>query len=195
VADLDVGAKDLQQCADAILRLHAEWRYGKGERAITYRATSGQSLSYARWMAGDRSFADGNRLVFRRAAPPSADSHALFRAWLDDVFSWAGTASVDRDGKKVGALSDIEGGDFFVLSGAPFGHAVLILDVARDRSGRTALLLGQSYMPAQSFQILRPSAGATWFVVDPAQTPQVLETPFWRPFPITSLRRLPAGGT
>jgi hypothetical protein len=188
VVDLDVGNRDLQQCADSILRLHAEWRYGTGARDLTYRAVSGQTLSYARWLSGERSVVDGKNLVFRPLAAPAKDGHAIFRSWLDDVFSWAGTASIERDGKKV-ALADVRGGDFFVMSGSPFGHAVLVLDVATARDGRRALLLGQSYMPAQSFQVLRPAAtGPAWFVVAPDQSE--VQTPFWRPFPVGSLRRL-----
>ena len=187
VADIDIGAKDLQQCADAVIRLHAEWRYGRGERDITYRAVSGQPLSYRGHIAGDRAFLAGKDIVIRRAAPARKDDHALFRGWLDDVFSWAGTASLERDGKRVASPSEMTAGDFFVLSGVPFGHAVIILDVAKDDRGRTALLLGQSYMPAQSFQVLA-NGGSPWFIVEPGAT--VVETPFWRPFPMSSLRRL-----
>ena len=188
VADLDVGKRDLQHCADVILRLHAEWRYGTGARDLTYRAVSGQTLSYARWLAGERSVVDGKKLVFRPLAAPAKDDHAIFRTWLDDVFSWAGTASIERDGKQV-ALADVRGGDFFVMSGSPFGHSVLVLDVATAPDGRRALLLGQSYMPAQSFQVLRPAdSGPAWFVVAPDQAE--VQTPFWRPFPVSSLRRL-----
>jgi hypothetical protein len=194
VADLDVGSKDLQHCADVIIRLHAEWRYGRGERDLTYRAVSGQALSYRAYLAGDRSAIDGKSLVFRRTAAARKDEHAHFREWLDDVFAWAGTASLERDGKKVPASSGIEPGDFFVMSGNPYGHAVLVLDVARDDRGRTALLLGQSYMPAQTFQILRPDGGdadaapGPWFILD--ETSRAVDTPFWRPFPMSSLRRL-----
>ncbi|MBN9162870.1 MAG: hypothetical protein BGO98_47870 [Myxococcales bacterium 68-20] len=187
VADIDIGAKDLQQCADAIIRLHAEWRYGRGERDITYRAVSGQPLSYRGYVAGDRAFLAGKDIAIRRAAPAKKDDHALFRGWLDDVFSWAGTASLERDGKKVASPSEMTAGDFFVLSGVPFGHAVLILDVAKDERGRTALLIGQSYMPAQSFQVLA-NGGSPWFIIEPGAA--VVETPFWRPFPMSSLRRL-----
>jgi hypothetical protein len=186
VADLDIGTKDLQHCADAIIRLHAEWRYGIGERNIAYRSVSGQPLSYRSYLAGDRSFVEGTSLVFRRGAAAHRDDHALFREWLDDVFAWAGTASIERDARKVVA-SDVRPGDFFVMSGSPYGHAVLILDVARDDHGRTALLLGQSYMPAQSFQVLRPSDASAWFIVEPEQP--MVATPFWRPFPMSSLRR------
>jgi hypothetical protein len=188
VADLDVGKRDLQHCADVILRLHAEWRYGTGARDLTYRAVSGQTLSYPRWLSGERSVVDGKNLVFRPLAAKALDDHAIFRSWLDDVFSWAGTASIERDGKKV-ALADVRGGDFFVMSGSPYGHSVLVLDVATAPDGRRALLLGQSYMPAQSFQVIRPAAtGAAWFVVAPDQAE--IDTPFWRPFPMSSLRRL-----
>ncbi len=30
VIDIDVGKRDLQQCADAIMRLRGEWLYGRG---------------------------------------------------------------------------------------------------------------------------------------------------------------------
>lgn len=187
VADIDIGEKDLQHCADAIIRLHAEWRYGRGERDLVYRTVSGQPLSYRGYVAGERAVVAGKNLVIKHAAAPRQDDHPLFRSWLDDVFSWAGTASLERDGRKVPSASEMTPGDFFVMSGSPFGHAVLVLDIARDEKGRMALLLGQSYMPAQSFQILARD-GSPWFVVEPGDA--FVNTPFWRPFPMTSLRRL-----
>ncbi|MCA9591298.1 MAG: hypothetical protein KC657_38650 [Myxococcales bacterium] len=189
VADLDVGTKDLQHCADVIIRLDAEWRYGLGKRDMSYRAVSGTPLPYRSYVAGERAVLDHGNLVLRRAAPAKRDTHALFREYLDVVFAWAGTASLERDAKKV-PMSDLRPGDFFVLTGRPFGHAVLVLDVAKDASGRVALLLGQSFMPAQTFQVLRPSgASSPWFVVGPTDTH--VKTPFWSPFPVTALRRLP----
>ena len=187
VADLDVGDKDLQHCADAIIRLHAEWRYGRGDRDLTYRAVSGQPLSYQGWVAGDRPVVVGKDLVIRRAASARKDDHAGLRRWLDDVFAWAGTASLEREGKRVSSLSEVVAGDFFVMSGAPFGHAVLVLDVAKAEDGRSALLLGQSYMPAQTFQVLAHE-GSAWFIVNPGDAS--VTTPFWRPFPASTLRRL-----
>lgn len=189
VIDIDVGTKDLQQCADAVYRLHAEWRYTTPARKeIRYRALSGTVLPYARYLAGERAVLSGKDLVFQPGAP-RADDHAFFRSYLDDVFAWASTSSLERDGKRVSGLAEIEAGDAFVLSGSPFGHAVIVLDVARDDAGRVALLLGQSYMPAQSVHVLRPDASSAWFVV--AKDDASVSTPFWRPFPIGALRRLP----
>lgn len=193
VADLDVGSKDLQHCADVIIRLHGEWRYGRGDRAMSYRSVSGQRLSYASYLTGERAIVSGNRLEMRQAAGAHRDDHTFFRGWLDDVFAWAGTASLERDAQKVKSIAEARAGDFFVKSGSPFGHAVLILDVAKDDKGRVALLLGQSYMPAQSFQILKPAeasatVGESWFLVSPED--QSVETPFWPAFPMSALRRM-----
>lgn len=193
VADLDIGSKDLQHCADVIIRLHGEWRYGKGERNLAYKSVSGQTLSYQGYAGGERAIVEGKGITLKHVAAPAKDSHALMRGWMDEVFSWAGTASLEPYSKKV-AWKDVAPGDFFVMSGQPFGHAVIILDVAKDDKGRVALLLGQSYMPAQSFQILKPAGGnngytdTAWFVVE--DNDQLVDTPFWQPFPKTSLRRM-----
>lgn len=188
VVAIDIGRRDLQQCADAVIRLHAEWRYARGHRDHVYRAASGTKLSFARYAAGDRLRVDGNNLSFVSAARPAESTHALLRTWLDDVFGWANTGALARDGERV-KLADLRVGDFFVLTGVPYGHAVLILDMAQDSQGRRALLLGQSFVPAQNVHVLRPNGSTAWFVVNEADG--AVSTPFWEPFPFDSLRRLP----
>ena len=64
----------------------------------------------------------------------------------------------------------------------------MILDVAKDDRGRLALLLGQSFMPAQSFQVLQPDSRSTWFVVEPGASE--VKTPFWPAFSTEMTRRL-----
>lgn len=187
VVDIDTGNKDLQQCADAIIRMHAEWKYGRGDRDMAYRSLSGTSIPYARYVAGDRAVVRGNGIVLQPSGPPRADEHALFRSYLDDVFNVASTRSLERDAARV-PFAEVRAGDFFVMTGQPFGHAVLVLDVAKDAQGRLAFLLGQSFMPAQSFQVLQPSARSAWFVVEPNATE--VKTPFWPAFSTEMTRRL-----
>ena len=65
---------------------------------------------------------------------------------------------------------------------------MLVLDLARAPDGRRALLLGQGFMPAQSFHVLRPGRDrGAWFVVEPGAL--FLDTPFWAPFPWKTLHR------
>ncbi len=69
----------------------------------------------------------------------------------------------------------VEGGDVFVQGGFP-GHAVIVVDAAEDPNGRRAMLLAQSFMPAQSIHVLKNPAGGVWYDAaagDPA-------TPEWR---------------
>lgn len=188
VVDIDVGTQDLQQCADTVVRLHAEWRYGRGDRDLSYRSASGTALAYEAWLAGGRASANGSNLVVTRRAAATRDDRRAFRSWLDEVFAWANTASLERDGARV-TLADIRGGDFFVASGRPFGHAVLVADVAKDGRGRLGLLLVQGFMPAQSVHVLRATDETAWFVLEPDAAE--IATPFWAPFAASALRRLP----
>jgi hypothetical protein len=185
VIAIDVGHADLQQCADGVIRLHAEWLWSLGRKDQSYRAASGVPLPFARYAAGERVVADGPRLRWEPTGR-RADGYASFRSYLDTVFAWANTVSLERQAAKVDA-ADLRAGDFFVAPGNP-GHSVLVLDLASAPGGRRFALLGQSYMPAQNLQVLRPQSGAVWFEIDPAHE---VDTPFWAPFPWTSLRRLP----
>jgi hypothetical protein len=72
--------------------------------------------------------------------------------------------------------SPIEAGDVIIRGGHP-GHAIIVLDVA-EKDGRRAVLLAQSYMPAQQIHVLRnpKDQGSPWYA---AETEGALETPEW----------------
>lgn len=183
VVDLDIGTGDLQQCADSILRLHAEWRWGQGARDHQYAAYSGATLRYQDWLKGARYVPKG-RSLSQVAGTPRADSYASFRHYLDEVFRYANTVAIARD-YLPSTLRTLQPGDFLVQGGTP-GHAVLVLDVAQDSEGHRQALLGQGYMPAQSFQVLRDSSGSPWFSLDGTE----VQTPFWKAFTDAHARRM-----
>ena len=98
VIDIDVGTRDLQQCADAVMRLRAEWLYAMqrpGEIAFNDTG-SGQPIAFSRWAAGERPRISGRSLVWSRSAAPDA-GYASFRRYMDTVFTWAGTHSLERE--------------------------------------------------------------------------------------------------
>jgi hypothetical protein len=185
VAELDVGRADLQQCADSIIRLHAEWLWSRGRHAdIRYHVTSGDLAVWSRYAGGERPRIEPQKMRWEPGARADA-SRGAFARYLDIVFGYAGTGSLAQRAVKR-ARADVAPGDFFVLPGSP-GHAVLVLDLARDASGRQVALLGQGYMPAQDFHVLAgPERG--WYSLDA----EAVDTPFWPvPFPWSALRRLP----
>jgi hypothetical protein len=183
VVDIDVGEQDLQQCADFIIRLHAEYSWAYGERDnIYYTFTSGDTCWWSDWRKGYRPVVIGNWVKFVLLAVRGS-SHDNFRKYLDKVFNYAGTASISRDYGNPES-GNIKAGDFFVDPGRP-GHAVVILDVCENNWGDQRYLLGQGFMPAQSFQILQTENGDVWFEPDS----EGVKTPFWHKFKWSQLRR------
>lgn len=177
VLDIDVGAQDLQQCADAVIRLRAEYLFTQQPDSVHFHLTSGHDIRFADWRRGRgfRVVGDEVRPAVRPAEPAT---HAVFRRYLDQIFTYAGTLSLSRELTPV-PLADVQPGDVLIRGGSP-GHAVLVLDVAENLAGRRYALLAQSYMPAQQPHVLRnvaaPALGA-WFAVDPQAARFV--TPEW----------------
>lgn len=189
VLDVDVGARDRQQCADAVIRLRAEYLRATGvEDRICFQFTSGALARWSAWRQGMRPRIRGNAVSWEKRAEPDS-SYASFSRYLDLVFDYAGSYSLSREMERVRDPRRIQAGDVFIQGGFP-GHAVLVIDVAEDAQGRRAVLLAQSYMPAQEIHVLRnPGAPQTpWYVID---SDGPLATPEWV-FPPGSLRRFRA---
>lgn len=139
VLDVSVGNKDLQQCADAVMRLRAEWLFSTGQ----YDRISFNSVA-------------GKPVVFK---PPYTHSNLL--RYLDNVFSVCNSWSLERQ-LKPKRIQDIEIGDVFIKGGFP-GHVVIVVDVAVNSQGQKAFMLAQSYMPAQDIHILKGQNGPWYF--------------------------------
>ncbi len=186
VAEIDVSKADLQQCADSVIRYHAEWKWATGQKSsIAYHFLSGDYATWPKFSQGERPVENGNKLTWSARAKP-ADDHVTFRKYLDMVFNYASTISLASRTSDTIPKADVAPGDFFVLPGGP-GHAILILDIAVDDAGHKVALLGQGYMPAQDFHVIvPPGSSSPWFSFDGDE----VDTPFWpAPFPWSSLHR------
>jgi hypothetical protein len=128
----------------------------------------------------------GSRVSWARTAPADS-SYASFRRYLDTVFTYAGSLSLEKELAPVGDPGAIEIGDVFIRGGSP-GHAVIVVDVAANAAGERAFLIAQSYMPAQEMHVLRnPVSSSPWY---PAVRAGDLVTPEWT-FRRAELRRFP----
>ncbi|MET4106272.1 DUF4846 domain-containing protein [Hymenobacter sp. UYP22] len=178
VLDIDVGPRDLQQCADAVIRLRAEYQFSQRPNDIHFHLTSGDDIRFQDWYSGAGFRVQGNT-VQAAPRPAEAPTHASLRRYLDQIFTYAGTLSLSKELRPV-PLGQVQPGDVLIRGGSP-GHAVLVLDVAvQPVTGQRVALLAQSYMPAQQIHILkaspRPGAGA-WLLLDP--TVEQVHTPEW----------------
>lgn len=181
VVDLPVSAADLQQCADTVIRLRAEWAWSRQDASVGFRYTSGHLSSWSGWARGERPVVSGSKVSFVRSAGADA-SRESYERWMDKVFTYAGTYSLSKEGRAVPA-AELRPGDFLSLGGSP-GHALVVLDVARDPAGEAVALIGEGYMPAQDLHLLRGPLDGWWPVSAP------LDVPTWpEPFPWSVLRR------
>jgi len=153
VVALDVGGSDLQQCADSIIRLRAEYLRVVGrEDEIAFHFTSGDLARWTDWRDGMRPTVRGNSVTWSRSASPDG-SYGSFRRYLDTVFTYAGTHSLEKELEAVENPALVEPGDLFIVGGFP-GHAMLVLDVAENRDGRRMFMLAQGLLPARDFHVV-----------------------------------------
>jgi len=188
VIDIDVGNKDLQQCADAVIRLRAEYLYSiKAYDAIHFKFTSGDNAEYRKWINGYRPIVNNNHVSWQLSDDIDS-TYSNFKDYLETVFTYAGTHSLSRELQDVENSSDIQIGDVFINGGFP-GHAVIVVDAAIANNSRMKyFLLAQSFMPAQDIHILNNPQDidiSPWYSIDFSDS---LITPEWD-FHISHLKR------
>ena len=154
VVNLPIGKYDLHQCADAIMRLKAEYLWRKGDyEKIHFNLTNGFRVDYTKWMDGNRIAVKGNRTYWIDKYPPS-NTYKDFWKYMELIFSYAGTLSLSKELKHT-ETDSMEIGDIFIFGGSP-GHSVIVVDMATNpKTGEKIFMLAQSYMPAQEIQILK----------------------------------------
>lgn len=153
VLNIDVGDKDLQQCADAWMRLYAEylWRNERFEE-IGFEFTSGQFFSWNDYKNGMRTREVRKKVSFYKTKGVD-DSYESFRTYLNLIFRYAGTISLNKESYSLTDNSQIQAGDFIIKPGSP-GHSVIVVGSAKNSAGKRLFLLAESFMPAQDIHIL-----------------------------------------
>lgn len=179
VVDLPIGKRDLHQCADAVMRLRADYFFqSKQYDSIQFNFTNGFKADYANWRKGKRIIVNGNQVSWKQSNQPS-DSPKGYWKYLEIVFSYAGTASLEKEMKSV-SLEKMRIGDVFIKGGFP-GHAVIVVDIAINKTtSEKIFLLAQSYMPAQEVQVLKNPNNrglSPWYGL--SEISNSLSTPEW----------------
>ncbi|MCB9203132.1 MAG: DUF4846 domain-containing protein [Flavobacteriales bacterium] len=152
VVDLKIGNRDLHQCADAVMRLRAEYLWNQKEyEKIHFNFTNGFRVDYSKWKDGNRIVVNGNKTYWNKKYNPS-NTYQDFWNYMEIIFAYAGTASLEKELQSIN-YKNAEIGDVIIQGGSP-GHAVIIVDKATNNKGENVYLLAQSYMPAQEIQIL-----------------------------------------
>ena len=187
VIDLPIGSKNLHQCADAIMRLKADYHYSKKEYdKIHFNLTNGFRMDFTKWMQGNRLKVSGNKTSWYKTKIVSNTEKEYWK-YLEIIFTYAGTLSLSKELNSID-IAEMKIGDVFIQGGSP-GHAVIVVDMIVNKKTDTKLfMLAQSYMPAQELQILvnpfQTELGV-WYSLNKKTT---IVTPEWN-FRINDLKR------
>jgi len=154
IINYDVGNRDLQQCADALMRLRAEHLFAqKRFNEIGFHFVSGQFYRFTDYCKGQKPVASGNavRFITTATAVPSRQS---LRKYLDLVYTYASTISLAKELKTTEAFKI---GTIVIHPGSP-GHCFIITDEAVASGGEKLYKLVEGYTPAQTIYVLRNKA-------------------------------------
>ena len=168
VIDLPIGDKDLHQCADAVIRLRAEYFWSqKKYKEIHFNFTNGMRIDYDKWRKGYRIKVNDSqtKTSWQLTAQPD-DSYESFWEYMEQIFLYAGTASLEKE-LRTRRYSDMHIGDVLIIGGFP-GHAVIIVDMAKHvETGEKIYMVAQSFMPAQELHVITSTeAFSPWYRLD-----------------------------
>ena len=138
-----------EQCADVTMRLRAEYLYKKGRYS-------------------DIRFTDVNQRV---AQYQGGKSRANFELFLKKVYGICNTFSLYHE-TKPRAIQEVQPGDVLVYparDGRQYGHALMVVDVAKNKAGKVAIMCVEGNTPARDIHIVRNATHPfrnPWFLLD-----------------------------
>jgi len=160
VVDMSVGKEDLQQCADIVMRLRGEYLYHQKRYAeIAFHFENGFRCGYIQYANGYR-YVKGHWILKAK----TDYGYKTFMDYMNLVFTYAGTPSLEKGLYKVNDPNNLKAGDVFIKGGTP-GHCFIVLDVVENSQHKKLFLLAQSFMPAQNLQVLQYEENP-WFSMD-----------------------------
>lgn len=134
VVDLPV-LSNSEQCADMTMRLRGEYLW--------------KTKQYSKIKFTD---VNGKPQVYTGGA-----DRKLFESYMKRVYGCCSTYSVHRE-TKPREVKDVQPGDVFVYPSrhkGRMGHAVIVVDVARSRSGKVAVMCVEGNTPAREAHVVR----------------------------------------
>ena len=143
---------DVQQCADSVMRMYAEYFRASGQYdRIRFHFVGGFLCDYNTYIQGNRVKFNGDNPHWARTKQPK-DTDEVFNEYIKIVSAYSSTLSMEDESEKTD-LRSLQIGDVFLKGGSP-GHVVMVADIC-ERDGKKAFLLAQGYMPAQDFHIIK----------------------------------------
>ena len=168
VLEIPVPSNGLQQCADALMRIRAEYLWDKNRKdEIGFNFTSGHYCSWKKYAEGYRPKVNGSSVSFHKTAAANATKESFYN-YLNLIYTYAGTQSLYDELPEVTSVKDIEVGDMLIYPGSP-GHVIMVVEMATNDLGEKLFIFAQGNTPAQSVHMLKNpnnSGLSPWYEIE-----------------------------
>jgi hypothetical protein len=185
VLDIDIKGRRLEQCMDIIVRIYADYLWaGKQTAELSLPLPGGTYLNWVTWKDGFRPIFKGIKVTLKKNAAPDSSKQS-YTKYLNTVFAESHTQQFYYAYKPV-PREEIAIGDFIVKKGTT-GHAVMIVDLAKNSHGDLIALVGNGDTPACQFFLINYKNKQPW--VPLSFDKNQLELPLKRKMTWDGLRR------
>jgi len=168
VLELPVPSNGLQQCADALIRMRAEYLWETNQKdKIGFNFTSGHYCSWKKYAEGYRPKIKGSNVSFHKTASANASKENFYK-YLNLIFMYSGTQSLYSELPKINSIEKVQVGDMLIYPGSP-GHVIMVVDKATNSEGENLYIFAQGNTPAQSVHIIKNPSDLSlspWFQVE-----------------------------
>jgi hypothetical protein len=185
VIDMDIRGRRLEQCMDILVRLYADYLWQTdGADELVLPLPGGFWLSWTSWADGFRPQYRGIEVSLSKKI--AADrSLTNFNRYLREIYANSHTLQFYYNYEPI-EFDSVQPGDVIIKNGRK-KHAVMIIDLARNRQGDLIGLIGHGDTPACQFFLLRYKNDSLWFPLDKNQ--EFLPLPIRRRMSWEGLRR------
>ena len=181
----DVTGRRLEQCMDILVRFYADYLWKqKNVSGLSLPLPGGYWLNWADWEKGYRPVFQGIKMSLDRNSGEDS-SYGNFNRYLATVFNNSHTQQFYHAFQRVN-IGQVQIGDFIVRKGSR-GHAVLIVDLARNNNGDFIALIGNGDTPACQFFLLNHRSGEPWIPLTNGE--EIVDLPLRRQMYWEGLRR------
>lgn len=168
VLEVPVPSNGLQQCADALIRIRADYLWETNRKdEIGFNFTSGHYCSWKKYAEGYRPKINGSKVSFHKTASRDTSKQNFYK-YLNLIYTYAGTQLLYNELPKITNKANVEVGDMLIFPGSP-GHVIMVVDKITTIDGDILFIFAQGNTPAQSVHILKnlnDSSISPWYDIE-----------------------------
>jgi hypothetical protein len=164
VVDMDIKGRRHEQCMDILVRLYAEYLWKENQiENLNLPLPGGHWLKWEDWSNGFRPVFKGIDVDMQKSSP-SDTTHQAYQSYLNTIYSEAHTQQFYHAYQPLDKMA-MQIGDIIIRRGTK-GHAVMVVDLAKNERGELIALIGNGDTPACQFFLLNHKKNSPWIPLD-----------------------------